>query len=169
MSNNWSIDPKQTGSINDGGSKLPLGKSVHKIVKVTRPINKQDQTGKEQQVLIETTSNGANHRVYLNPESASDVVANIARRTLVAFWEAAGLTTAIKPDRLSQLEGKVVVLDVTETEGKKGTKNEGKKFANIQSVTAYAGDEVEQEEEEPESEQEEAPPEEGKKKAPWEK
>lgn len=177
MANNWSIDPKTTGSINDGGSKLPIGKTTHTIVAITRPVNKQDLTGKEQQVLIETSSNGATYKIYLNPESSNDQVSNIAKRTLVAFWDAAGQKDAIKPERLKKLEGAVVVLEVEETEGKAGTKNAGKKFTNIRSVTPGVLDEKEtegettDEEENQEEEQQEdaSPPTTEKRETPWEK
>lgn len=173
----WAIDLKTTGSINDGGSRLPIGNSIHKIEKISRPVNSQDQSGKEQQVLIETTSEGAGYKIYLNPESGSEQVANIAKKTLVAFWTAAGLTETIKPDRLKKLEGKTVELVVVETTGKKGTKNEGKSFTNIQKVNPASDlEESEEEEEEEEGpnepenqdeEQKEEAPKLNKKDAPW--
>lgn len=171
----WSIDPKETGSINDGGSRLPIGKSTHEITNVSRPVNSQNPSGNEQQVLIETVSGGSSYKIYLNPESPTESVANIAKKTLVGFWQAAGLTEAIKPERLKKLIGKNVELEVAETEGKKGTKNEGKTFTNIRKVNPAS--EVEEEEEEQEDseneeqeEQEEAPAEAapaGKKELPW--
>lgn len=151
----WQIDPKTTGSINDGGSRLPVGTTTHKIEKITRPVNSQDPAGKEQQVLIETTSEGSGYKIYLNPESASEQVANIAKKTLVAFWSAAGLTESIKPERLKKLEGKTVELVVVETTGKKGTKNEGKTFTNIQKVNPASDVEQEEETEQEEERQEE--------------
>lgn len=151
----WVIEPKETGSINDGGNRLPLGKSIHKIVTITRPVNKQDPSGKEQQVVIETTSGGLSYKIYLNPESSNESISNIAKKTLVGFWQAAGLSEAIKPERLKKLVDKVVELEVTETEGKKGTKNEGKTFTNIQKVNPASLDEEESEQEEEPEEQEE--------------
>lgn len=174
----WVIEPKETGSINDGGNRLPLGKSVHKIVGITRPVNKQDPSGKEQQVVIETTSGGLGYKIYLNPESSNESISNIAKKTLVGFWQAAGFTEAIKPERLKKLVDKVVELEVTETEGKKGTKNEGKTFTNIQKVNPASEQEEEEQEEEEQGEQEEqqeeepeteAPTEKPKKAMPWKK
>lgn len=168
----WAIDPKETGSINEGGNRLPLGLSNHTITGVSRPVNKQDPSGKEQQVLIETESGGLPYKIYLNPESSKESVSNIARKTLVAFWQAAGLTEAIKPDRLKKLVGKTVEIEAAETEGKGA--NAGKTFVNIKKVNPAS----EQEEEEPqedlegeeqEQQEEEAPAPKVKKSMPWKK
>lgn len=172
----WAIDLKETGSINDGGSRLPIGKSVHTITAVSRPVNSKDQSGKEQQVLIETTGAGGTYKIYLSPESSSEAASNIAKKTLVGFWQAAGLTESIKPERLKKLIGKTVELEVAETQGKKGTPNEGKTFTNIKKVNPYDGEGEEEEpeeetesEEEAEEQEEEAPKAAGKKAMPWKK
>lgn len=178
----WSIDPKETGSINDGGSRLPLGKSIHKIVQVTRPVNSKDPTGKEQQVLFETESKGSSYKIYLSPEAASQGASNIAKKTLVGFWQAAGFTEAIKPERLKKLVGKTFELEVIDKPDKVKKNEDGSPvlYRNIQSVNpASEQEEEEQEEEEtedeePEKQQEEepeneAPAEKPKKVMPWKK
>lgn len=175
----WALDKKNTGSINDGGSKLPLGDTVHEIVKIGEQVNTQNPAGNEKQVVIETTSKGSSYKIYLSVESATESVSNIARKTLFAFWEQGGFgDEACKPERLKKLVGKSYTLTVEETEGKKGTKNEGKKFTNIKKVFAFdddADEEPEEEEAETESEEEaeeqeeEAPKAAGKKAMPWKK
>lgn len=164
----WAIDPKETGSINDGGNRLPLGESIHTITGVSRPVNKKDPSGREQQVVIETTSSGLAYKVYLNPESATESVANIARKTLVGFWQAAGFSESIKPDRLKKLVGKTVELVVEETEGKGA--NAGKTFTNIKKVNpAEAAEESSEQEEEQEEEPQATDEPEAEEEAPEEK
>lgn len=174
----FNIDPKKTGSINDGGRKLKIGTFAYKITDAKSAIVKSNPTGKEQQVVIDLL-HGKDYscKVFLNVMSPNDVTCDIAQKTLAAFWEAAGLSGTIKPERLGQLKNKFVEITARET------LKDGKTYSNISTVEAVsdneetsddddAEEETEEESEEEETEdteeeeeEEETPPPASKKKA----
>lgn len=158
----FNIDPKKVGSINDGGRRLKVGSHAYKIVGASMALVKSDPRGKEQQVVLDVL-NGGDYacKVFLSVSSPNETVANIAQKTLVAFWDAAGLVGAIKPETLKRLVGKTVVITTRETPGK--GENKDKTYVNIATVEAPDGGEDDEEEE---SEEEEAPAPKAKKAAP---
>jgi TATA-binding protein-associated factor Taf7 len=140
------IDPKKTGSINDGGRRLKVGSHTYKITGATMALVKSDPRGKEQQVVLDVV-NGGDYacKVYLSTDSSNETARDIAVKTLVAFWNAAGLTGNIKPDTLKRLVGKTVVITTRETPGK--GENKDKTYVNISTVEAPDAEEEEEEEE----------------------
>ena len=150
----FNIDPKKKGSINDGGRRLKVGSHTYKILGATMALVKSDPRGKEQQVVLDVL-NGGDYacKVFLSVMSPNEVVCDIAQKTLVAFWDSAGLTGAIKPETLKRLIGKTVVITTRETQGK--GENKDKTYVNISTVEAPAGDDEEEETEDAETETEE--------------
>jgi TATA-binding protein-associated factor Taf7 len=150
----FNIDPKKTGSINDGGRRLKVGTARYKITGATMAIVKSDPRGKEQQVVLDLL-NGGDYacKVFLSVSSANETAAEIAKKTLVAFWDAAGLTGAIKPETLKRLVGKTVDVTTRETQGK--GENKDKTYVNISTVEAADDEDAEEAEETEEEETEE--------------
>lgn len=186
----FNINPKKVGSLNEGGRRLKVGTFAYEITNAAMVPVKSDPRGKEQQILFELcTRDGYSCRLYLSVMSANEVQCEIAQKTLVAIWEAAGLNGNIKPDTLKRLSGKVVVIETKETKGKGDNKD--KTYVNVVTVEAYdpeedgggdrdedgpdpegddssnSGEEEQEEEEESDPEPEPEPKPTGKAKRPW--
>jgi hypothetical protein len=146
----WKIDPKKTGSLNDGSTKLPVGTNVFKIVKAEQVADKSDPRGKRVQVVLHLSREGNTYRVYLSVMAENEVAAEIAAKTLVAFAKAAGYAGQLSPQTLTKLVGKSVEVSVTSTE-----KN-GKTYVNVSEVNAVGAVAEEEEEADEDEEEEEA-------------
>jgi hypothetical protein len=149
----WKIDTKVTGSLSDGATKLPAGTNTYKIVTATQVPDKTDPKGKALQVQLGLALGERTYKVFLSVESAKEIVAEIALKTLRDFFVASGITGQIKSERLPSLVGKTVQVEVVENAGK--GENAGKTYSNIASVEPVEGGEKEEDDDEDE---EEAPP-----------
>lgn len=144
----WKINTATTGSLSDGATKLPVGTNRFKIVAAAQVPDKQDPKGKALQVVITLGLNDKTFKTFLSVESAKEVVAEIAQKTLRDFFVSAGITGQLSAASLPKLVGKSVEVTVVETAGKGD--NAGKTYSNISSVDPCESVETPEEEEEEE-------------------
>lgn len=149
----FNLDPKKAPTLEDGGRKLKVGSYAYKITSAQMAVVKSDPRGKQKQVVIEATNNGDLYKVYLSTDSPNDTAREIALKTLMSFWVAAGLTGACKPETLKLLAGKTVVIAARETQGK--GENKDKTYVNISNVEPFDGGDDKEEETEDEVEESE--------------
>lgn len=128
----WKIDTKTTGSLSDGATKLPVGTNAFKIVAATQVPDKSDPRGKALQVVLTLGLGEKTYKTFLSVESAKEVVAEIAQKTLRDFFVSAGINGQLSAAALPKLVGKTVEVTVVETAGKGD--NAGKTYSNISSV-----------------------------------
>lgn len=165
----WSIDTKD---VEQGFLNPPVGRNRYKITEMKMELNKKDPKGKMQYVSMKIKDKKATYSVAFWVMSEDATQAKIAQNNVGKIAIAAGLTGAIKPERLKSFVNKDVDLEF------KASKDG--KYINFQSAyAAEAEAEAEEEEEEPEEEteseeeteeqEEEAPKPAGKKAMPWKK
>lgn len=147
----WKIDTSKTGSLSDGATKLPVGTNAFKIVAATQVPDKSDPRGKALQVVLTLGLGEKTYKTFLSVESAKEVVAEIAQKTLRDFFVSAGINGQLSAAALPKLVGRSVEITVVETQGK--GENAGKTYTNISSV-----DPVDAAPEDTEEEEEETPP-----------
>lgn len=153
----FKINRKKTGSINDGGRNLKIGRNAYDITSAALVTIKSDPTGKGKHIAIGLTLHGDpsyNCNVFLRVLDKNDVTREIAEKTLVAFYDAVGATVEnLTAETLKILAGKTVVIEATETQGKGDKKD--KSYINIRAVDAFEDDDSDEEDED-ESEDEES-------------
>lgn len=170
----WSLNKEKTGSIKDSNfAKLPVGKNIFLIKSFGLGKDKQDPSGRRDLVLCTFVKDDKEYQSQFHTDAENETQAKIASQCVIGICDACGVH---KYDAagLKKCVGKFVTLTVEETEGKKGTKNEGKTYSNIRDVDPAEededGDEQEGEEEEGEEQEEEAEaeaPAKTKKATPW--
>lgn len=173
----WSMNIDKAENLSSSkGNKLLVGAHRYSVADAKMEVNKNNPSGKEQQVVVDFEREGKIYKQWFAVESANETTAQIAAKCVKSLADACGLKGVLKPERLKSFVGKDVMIEAKETSGKKGTANEGKIFVNIVDITAPEDGEEEEEEETPETEEteteeqeEEKPAATGKGKKPWEK
>jgi len=166
----WSIDTKD---VEQGFLNPPVGRNRYTITEMKMELNKKDPKGKMQYVSMKIKDKKATYSVAFWVMSEDATQAKIAQNNVGKIAIAAGLTGAIKPERLKSFVNKDVDMEF------KASKDG--KYINFQS--AYPASVVEEEAEEEEEEEteseeveeteeeteEEAPAPKAKKAMPWKK
>lgn len=137
----WSLDVKKDKGLSPF-SKLPVGRNTYKIVTAKQAPDTADQSGKSMTVVLGVATGGTTYQVFLNVERDGQQ-GEIAMQTLRDIAAASGITK-LSPKNLVALQGKSVIFEVVEKQGK--GENADKTYSNIRTVEPVGGESEEEEE-----------------------
>src|SRR5690606_20689125 len=108
MSFEW--NPDTIASVNESAvTPLLEGENVYKCIKTQWDQRKDPSGGLTNEWTLGLTlqaNDGVNRQVFLPLTNPNEITRNIALSTLKGFWDAAGLSGTITPDRFPQLTGR---------------------------------------------------------------